>query len=163
MSPNPADSLLPKPDEEDLTEEHKLYSVFRNYASHEAALINYRLNWNITIQGFLFAAYTFTVQKASELKVALLLKLQSQVAPPTLNHAPGLADLHITMIAIAVVGTCVSIAVYASVFAARISQLELQTRWFELHPEYKSDPEGGKNHTHGPRLPGLLGGGHLDT
>src|SRR5580658_5975181 len=41
----------------------ELYSVFRDYLKHEDDLINNRLNWNFTIQGFLFTAYTFTLQK----------------------------------------------------------------------------------------------------
>ena len=51
---------------------HEHYAIFRDYLKHEDNLINNRLNWNFTIQGFLFASYTFTIQKIAEIKSDLL-------------------------------------------------------------------------------------------
>src|SRR5437763_1604980 len=43
-----------------------LYRIFRSYIAHEDDLINQRQTWNLTIQGFLFAAYAFSLQKLVE-------------------------------------------------------------------------------------------------
>jgi len=140
----------------------KLYSAYRDYLKHEDDLINNRLSWNFTIQGFLFAAYTFTLQKASELKGSLLLQLKP-LSPGLLSkdlfnsHTLGLRELHVAMIILALVGLFVSGCVYLSVSAARIAIGELERRWRELHQEYGKS--GTNENTHGPHLPGLVGGG----
>ncbi len=168
----PSDEAIAKELTEGPTKEHhEVYSVFRNYVTHEANLINFRLNWNLTIQGFLFAAYTFTLQKAAELKVTLLTHLASATPPNAaetiLHYAPGLNQLGAAMAGLAALGWFVSVAVCVSVWAARTSQMELQRRWWELHEVY--DPaHPSKNNdlakgSHGPHLPGLVGGGHLHT
>jgi ketosteroid isomerase-like protein len=46
----------------------QLYGVYRDYLKHEDELINRRLSWNLTLQGFLFAAYGLVITKADELK-----------------------------------------------------------------------------------------------
>jgi len=138
-------SRFPETTAEGPTKEHlEVYSVFRAYIMHEAGLINYRQNWNLSIQGFLFAAYTFTLQKVSELKVNLLVHLNSQSGYTVLNQAPGIGELHVAMVAIATVGFCVSFFVYVSVRAARLAQTELQRRWITLHPEYHPEHESKK-------------------
>lgn len=43
-----------------------LYKVFRGYVMEESGLINSRLVWIITINGFLFTTYGFTLQKEIE-------------------------------------------------------------------------------------------------
>src|SRR5437879_8379854 len=43
-----------------------LYRIFRTYVEHEDDLINQRQTWNLTIQGFLFASYAFSLQKLVE-------------------------------------------------------------------------------------------------
>jgi hypothetical protein len=38
------------------------YQIFREYLQHEDELANNRLSWMLTIHGFLYASYAFTVQ-----------------------------------------------------------------------------------------------------
>lgn len=47
---------------------HEHFAIFRKYIDHEDQLIHERLLWNITIQGFLFAAYGFAVTKLAEIQ-----------------------------------------------------------------------------------------------
>jgi hypothetical protein len=140
------------------------YEIFRDYVKHEDELINNRLNWNFTIQGFLFAAYTFSLQKVSEVRENILLHLPSQALQVVLNsHILGLRELRIAMVMVALVGLSVSGWVYLSVSAARIAIDEVVRKWHTLYPDYGSNPTAGKRNTHGPYLPGLTGGGHVST
>jgi len=118
---------------------------------HEDDLINQRLNWNFTIQGFLFGAYVYTAQKISELKISLLSRIQSQDALALLNsHTLGLRELRITMLTVALVGFSVSVFVYMSILAARMSIEKLSSDWEKLRVQYAAL---------GDYLPGLVGGG----
>ena len=47
---------------------HDYFKVFREYRICEQNLLNQRITWNLTIQGFLFATLGFCVQKLAELK-----------------------------------------------------------------------------------------------
>lgn len=163
---------LPKIAEGPTKEHLELYCIFRNYVTHEAALVNNRLNWNVTIQGFLFAAYTFTLQKAAELKTNLLLHLRLSPGQTTLdiaflNHAPGIRELHAAMIVMAAVGCLVGLGVAFSITAARIAQKTVQSKWFDVYKEYDPECQFKQDkkikHTHGTYLPGVVGGGHPDT
>jgi hypothetical protein len=158
--------------EEGVTEHASKYSAFRNGVLHEAELINQRLNWNLSIQGFLFAAYTFTLQKASEVKAGLLEHLSREALSNVedirylIDHAPGLRELWWAMVFLAVIGWLVSLLVYVSVLAARLAQEEFQARWLDKHEEYGTDHSSKRNdsyrHTHGPHYPGILAAGLRD-
>jgi hypothetical protein len=43
-----------------------IYELFRDYVKHQDSLINNRLSWLLTIHGFLYATYGFTIQKKLE-------------------------------------------------------------------------------------------------
>jgi len=45
----------------------KHYEVLRDYAKHEDNLVNNRIMWILTIHGFLYATYGFTLQKILEI------------------------------------------------------------------------------------------------
>jgi hypothetical protein len=49
--------MTPLPPEES----ERLYAIYRQYLMNEANLINARLTWLLTIQGFLFATYGLIV------------------------------------------------------------------------------------------------------
>lgn len=156
----------------------ELYNLFRDYLKHEDDLINNRLNWNFTIQGFLFAAYSLSLHKIADIKLALLQNTieTSRLAYVHLFHT--LFDLHLLLTALALAGINVSGFVYLSVRAARIAIHELESRWFEIDPTGKPTEsfawwswlrvevlrkEDKSFRTHGknpPGLPGLIGGGH---
>lgn len=40
----------------------EVYALYRDYIKHEDSLIRDRITWNLTIQGFLFAAYALVLQ-----------------------------------------------------------------------------------------------------
>jgi hypothetical protein len=40
----------------------EIYQIFREYLQHEDGLANNRLSWMLTIHGFLYASYAFTIQ-----------------------------------------------------------------------------------------------------
>ena len=44
------------------------FKIFRDYMQHEDNLINQRVSWNSTIQGFLFATYGLSQQKLPDPK-----------------------------------------------------------------------------------------------
>jgi hypothetical protein len=160
-APSPLSRFL-EPNKPPLNPGHReLYSIFRNQIMHEAGLINQRLSWNLSIQGFLFTAYTFTLQKIAELKVQLVTHLSSPVDIGTFSSFSGIHDLRLSLVVIAAVGALVSISVYVSVVAARRAQIEVNSKWTDDHKEYRPGPD--KKHSHGHHLPGLVGGGHWRT
>lgn len=147
----------------ELEKHSRLYALYRDYLKHEDDLINNRLNWNLTIQGFLFAAYSFTLQTASNIKLQLLMK----TGATPITHLLNARELRITMIVLAWLGVGVSGGVYVSIRAARIAIEELVTKWHELYgKEYNpnpTDPIRPKDNIHGPYLPGLIGGGNFQA
>jgi hypothetical protein len=57
------------------------YQVFREYLQHEDGLASNRLSWMLSIHGFLYASYAFTIQ--TKLQVAQRINFN------LLNHSPG--------------------------------------------------------------------------
>jgi hypothetical protein len=57
------------------------YQIFREYLQHEDGLANNRLSWMLTIHGFLYASYAFTIQ--TKLQVAQRINFD------LLTHSPG--------------------------------------------------------------------------
>jgi hypothetical protein len=57
------------------------YQVFREYLQHEDGLANNRLSWMLSIHGFLYASYAFTIQ--TKLQVAQRINFD------LLTHSPG--------------------------------------------------------------------------
>jgi hypothetical protein len=123
--------------------ELELYKLFRDYVKHEDDLINNRLNWNFTIQGFLFAAYAFSLQKIADVDLGLI---RNDINPDLVGTIPIVHNTHelrTVMLVTAGVGFCVSIFIYLSVWAARVAIDELEGRWFDLYEAYRK---------HTPRL-----------
>lgn len=153
---------------------HKRFTIYRQYIKHEHDLINNRLSWNFTIQGFLFAAYTLTFQKIADIRIALA---QNYIVPDRvekLRIPHTLYDLHLLLLAISAVGLGVSFFVYISVQAARMASVSLQKMWNETTKDWSEsspptsigdvyralfkppDPQP----TNPLGLPNLFGGGH---
>jgi hypothetical protein len=102
-----------------------LYKAYRQYLDHEHNLINHRLSWNFTIQGFLFTSYAFVANKAADVRVALA---QSTMVRADLLKAP-LHDLQILLLVIGVVGIAVSFFIHYSVTGAVRAMNKLTQRW----------------------------------
>lgn len=159
--------------------QEKLFSIYRDYLKHEDDLINNRLNWNFTIQGFLFAAYSFALEKVADIKLGLLSTYIDPKRVPYVNILHSISDLEILLALLAFVGMGVSFFVYISVRAARYAIHELEMRWRAINPGHYNPPDmklflsigfwvkvwrdDESIKTHGanpPGLPGLVGGGH---
>jgi len=110
------------------------YKIFRDYVEHEDNLINNRLMWNITIQGFLFATYGFAVEKLVE-------------SPINENRLFALRGL---IVVLPLFGIGISLVSFMGVVAAQSAIKNLVTQWNEIHQ------------TNGQQLPYLIGGGVPD-
>jgi hypothetical protein len=143
----------------------RLYSLHRNYSEHENHLINHRLSWNLTIQGFLFAAYALSFHKAADLwlnvsKISLLCADQEQSMFEFVHLKSGIMDIYVFLIPVAVVGAIVSFLSHYNIVPAYRALDEIRKKWCDTYPEYKESP--GKPNTHGSNplnLPGISGGG----
>lgn len=127
----------------DQSEAIKLYEVFRDYLKHEDALVNNRLTWTLTIQGFLFAAYGLSIQKRLDVLEKLspnahdqpsfwifLTHLSDKFSPA--RH-PGsslmcsaLVEGEVFLISIAILGIVVCVTGFLSIAAARRSSRSLR-------------------------------------
>jgi len=114
-----------------------LYNVYRDYVKHEDELINRRLSWNLTLQGFLFAAYGVTFQ--------------------LLNSQSGDADLkrhlHYLPAVFPIVGGLVATLSLLSIVAAQDSINGLRVEW--RNPSAHIEPDIME------MLPELTGAGQL--
>ena len=113
----------------------ELYSIYRDYVKHEDELINRRLSWNLTLQGFLFAAYGVSFQVLA--------------GPP--NDAGLKQHMHYLPCVFSAVGLAVAILVLMSIMAAQDSIDGLRTAWHE--------PSRHIDEALREALPGLTGAG----
>jgi hypothetical protein len=134
----------------------ELYGSYRQYLNHEHGLINHRLSWNFTIQGFLFTSYAFVLNKAADVRIAL-----SQEAMVGVNQLrAALHDLQVLLLVVAVVGVCASVAIHLSVWGARLSMKELRLRWSKL--KY-TDGKTLEQVSLSSGYPAIMGGGDPDA
>lgn len=129
----------------------ELYRAHRDYLNHEHDLINQRLGWNFTIQGFLFAARGLVLGKLADIAVDLSQK-------PVLGDAflqRTVRELRFASFIVTFGGFWASVAVVLSVWAALRSMQGITSHWDEFSLEDKkltcaADAAG---------LPGIIGGG----
>ena len=130
----------------------ELYSAYRQYLNHEHGLINHRLTWNFTIQGFLFTSYAFVLNKAADVRIALSQRMMEGVGQLLI----ALHDLEILLLVIGAVGIIASIAVQLSVWGAILSMHSLKERWHNLKFDKQQDV-GDVGSSRG--YPDIMGGG----
>lgn len=104
-----------------------IYNVFRDYAKHEDQLIISRLSFILTIHGFLYTAYAFTIQKQLEIAE----KISDHVAQYKDDQIACYLDSGLIgreynqstwfVYTIAFVGICISISGFRSISAAKKS------------------------------------------
>jgi len=96
-----------------LSDKLAIYETFRKYIAHEDDLTNNRITWMLTIHGFLYASYGFTLQK----KLEVLDKINSFVIDRDLTFADYIAqsklwlawlDVEVFLVIIAGVGMAIS-------------------------------------------------------
>jgi hypothetical protein len=122
----------------------ELYGYYRQYLNHEHSLINQRLGWNFTIQGFLFTSYAFVLNKVADVRISLA--KDKMLSVQELNTA--LHELYALLLVIAVIGICSSITIYLSVWGARLSMNKLRNRWLELtYGQEKREADKGDEKT----------------
>jgi hypothetical protein len=165
-------------DTSDLTFEQRLslYENFRSYVRHEDGLINNRMTWLLSIHGFLYATYGFTIQKRLEVTEKITLTLaqgKSVWNQPFREHIylrceqlPALLlQLEIFLIVLSLVGLAISVAAYVSIDAATKALFNLR-EIFSKNDSFKptSSPDqllelSLKTGRATAFLPGLAGGG----
>ena len=102
---------MPQSSHEITKAEH--FKIFRDYMQHEDNLINQRVSWNSTIQGFLFATYGLSQQKL-----------------PDPKPGPGaLHNLETLVRTIPWFGFGLSILVFLAVLAATLAHRRLADDW----------------------------------
>jgi len=140
--------------EDDLTGRRELtkwehYKIFRDYMQREDELINYRINWNLAIQGFLFATYGFSLQKLAEVQSKALIEKGSEAALRLGSYA-DVNHLKALVAVIPWVGGVMAFVVWLAVWGAKMALRQLDTDWNDIRKiKYPAEPF----------LPGMTGGG----
>ncbi|MDF0522836.1 hypothetical protein P0R31_36995 [Bradyrhizobium yuanmingense] len=164
------------------------YETFRSYARHEDNLINNRLTWILTIHGFLYATYGFTIQKKLEIIEKISAGSPAFVhfarCYSTSNHSDALLwsllQVEVFMLLICIVGSCISAFGFWSISAAKNSAIAVSAIYenqfspadTEINFENAKDGKDRvvklrtvqlKGDGEGPFLPAILGGGEKYT
>jgi hypothetical protein len=98
---------------------HDLYEAYRSYVRHEDSLVDSRLSWNLTVQGFLFAGYSVLAQKAFETCSA--------------EKTMGFGSLLRWMWALAALGMLISLVSLLGVLAANSAIRNVRKLWEKKH------------------------------
>lgn len=136
-------------DSPNLSDYLAFYSAFRDYAKHEDTLINYRLGWILTIHGFLYATYGFTLQKELEVLGHNGVDLQA----PALCYSLTQADFF--LFCIAIVGMSISILGWLSISAAKRALASIDQIFQTNHTHTLETTKRGKRTTDMYLIPGL--------
>src|SRR5579863_1876399 len=83
------------------------FELLRDYLKHEDNLVDHRIKWNLTIQGFLFTAFGFSLGNKGD--SALLSELASLLIP--------------------IAGCVISLCATCGIFAAHLSLKNLARHW----------------------------------
>lgn len=124
------------------------YEAFRSYARHEDNLINNRMTWMLTIHGFLYASYGFTLQKKLEIleKLKPRFVIWGEATNLPLHEYPlpfrqTLFEIEAFLGLIAVIGFLISLYAWLSVRAAKSAIVTLKRTYEKEHLGFPDDPE----------------------
>jgi hypothetical protein len=118
-----------------------IYGVFRDYVKHEDGLINYRLTWLLTINGFLYATYGLTIHKKLEVaqKIADVMRehpnLDFECYVRGGSLAISIAQIELFLLGIIFVGIIISTLGLVSIVAAQRAAVSVRNLF---HGQYKS-------------------------
>ena len=101
------------------TDHQKRFDTLRDYLKHEDALVNHRITWNLTTQGFLFTAFGFCLQKA--------------------DTNPMLRELAGSLLPIA--GCIISLCATSGIFAAHLALANVGRHWRPEDTAYLGLPD----------------------
>ncbi len=127
---------------------------------HEDDLINNRLNWNFTIQGFLFLSWAYCFQKLVDLKIGLACRGSNCPDQATIDKTIQVTREAMEYISFA--GIAVSLLIFLGAWGAQLAIWRLHSKWLKEHPEYKDDlrrQTRDEKENEKAILPGLCGGG----
>lgn len=134
-----------------------LYKEYRDYIKHEDALINQRLAWALTVQGFLFASYALVLNKMIEIERCTEAGGRMPILAPLHNQA-GLF-----LVLLCFIGVTICFCAYGSIRAAESAVSAVKETFERMQP---ASAEGDRffyrfDHPSPARLPRLTGGGTL--
>jgi hypothetical protein len=115
-----------------LTDWIMVYNLFRDYVKHEDDLINNRLMWILSIHGFLYATYGFTIQKKLEVARQLAVDTKDLTREHFLcyfqkaNLSISVAQIELFLACIVIVGFFISFVGLVSIAAARAAQYSVR-------------------------------------
>lgn len=93
-------------------EKVEIYKLFRDYVKHEDELINRRMSWNLTLHGFLFAAYGLSLQMVNQ------------------GAQPGVAIAALSLLyLLPIIGIVVAFLGWRSIKAAQKAIKNLRLQW----------------------------------
>ena len=132
------------PKAERLRDDLKIYEMFRDYIKHEDGLINSRLMWILTINGFLFTAYGLTLQKKLDITYNMSTYLLAHDwidEKYDLLHSLGLISdlygIYVFLIVISTVGIFVSVTGLNSINRAHTALGSLRAIFHKEYPELR--------------------------
>jgi hypothetical protein len=167
----PPPSRLPSP-ALPLEQAIKVYGLFRDYVKHEDGLVNNRLLWLLSIHGFLYATYGFTIQKKLEIaqKIADIIHEKSDIyAQCYIETSPLLVSIiqtELFLLCIIMVGALISIAGLISIGAAKSAAKSIREIFNQQYSSLITARFGirytftaGNNVTNYAVFPSIVGGG----
>lgn len=137
----------------------KIYEQFRDYIKHEDNSINYRTNWNITVQSFLIATLGFSLQKKLEVREKI-------IALPLDKFLvwDAIFEFNVILIFISMVGFVVSWVTLITVWSARHAQENIDQHIWPKVRELAIEANSIVSllpSLRGGGLPGADAGGHI--
>jgi hypothetical protein len=139
------------------------YEIFRSYVEHEDNLINHRITWSVTIQGFLFAGYAVVIGAYTSVEQAFYFRSPGVAPGLSMDRLSGPNLLAFAAIVVfPVVGALIAFLTIFSALAARaaINQLTQDHQERVLKTKTKDHAElTNILRRQEPFLPRLIGGG----
>lgn len=118
------------------------FELYRDYLKHEDGLVDRRLTWTLTVQGFLGAAFGFSCQKLADLK------------PDSLASPNGMLLTFFAHVVIPVLGLGTALPSFVGIVAAHRAIRVLEGLWERVY---------GARKWAGYELPPLAGGGAVSS
>jgi hypothetical protein len=116
------------------------FHLFRDYRIREHDILNHRLTWNLTVQGFLFVTYGYCVQKLAEVEAG------ENGVDSTLAHiSHAMFQLKLITRLIPLAGLAMSVVMVFAVITTYRVLSKLQKEWNEKidrHEPYMPNPSG---------------------
>jgi len=117
MSDEPSNNSAPL----SVDDQIKIYNVFREYVKRENDNIHNRLSAILTIHGFLYATYGFTLQKKAEIIQKIYCGLMPEMLDMHKLQHETVFQLNLFLVCIAMLGIAISLIGLRSIHAAKMA------------------------------------------